>query len=409
MSWASGQWIRGRAIWFIAIMLPMTLFSYGIGELSFGAYSPGQRLTVGGFPALTMIFALFFLGVACIFLSDIEHRASVALWWLLFMAISFIFIHYVLFYPISMFSFGLGEALSREQPQRLIIQSIALCVWVVPVALAITICQKLLVRCIGGSALLWFPLHFATGAIGFALALSASWIRFNYQPMMGVFLAAPGVPYALFVPFLLKMAPSSSKRLLVGLLSVLVFCWTAVYTIWRSDERPPSNAALWPILAATEHMSFSERQALNEAMRRQRGGEPMRIGQVWYRFPENAVRSKAIRRSDAYPAYYGINIYVDLSGLVNDWPADRDAALVGVGIRPAAIIQEPSCPGESSVTKRLRERESKWPSCTAALVHRGNPVWFRYPMRAHDYLPQMKANLERLLDQYVIDVDASQN
>jgi hypothetical protein len=94
---------------------------------------------------------------------------------------------------------------------------------------------------------------------------------------------------------------------------------------------------------------------------------------------------------------------------VNGWPPDRDAALVGIGIRPAAIIQEPSCPGESSVMKRLRERESKWPSCSAELVHRGNPVWFRYPMTAHDYLPQMKANLERLLDQYVIDVGASQN
>jgi hypothetical protein len=241
MSWTDGLCIRGRAIWFIAIMLPMTMFSYGIGELSFGAYSPGQRLTVGGFPALIMTFALFFLGVACVFLSDVENRASVALRWLLFMAISFMFIRYVLFYPIGMLLFGLGDGLSHEEPQRLIIQSVALCAWVVPIALAITICQKLLVRSIGGSALLWFPLHFATGAIGFALALSASWIRFNYQPMMGVFLAAPGVPYALFVPSLLKMAPSSGKRLLVGLLSVLISCWAAVYMIWRSDERPPSN------------------------------------------------------------------------------------------------------------------------------------------------------------------------
>ena len=112
------------------------------------------------------------------------------------------------------------------------------------------------------------------------------------------------------------MAPSSSKRLLVGLLSVLLLCWIAVYTVWRSDERPPGNAALWPILATTEHMSFAERQALNKAMLRQRGGEPMRISEVRYKFPENALRTKAIRRSDSYPACYGISMYIDLSGLV---------------------------------------------------------------------------------------------
>jgi hypothetical protein len=308
---------------------------------------------------------LFFLGVACISLSDVENRTTVAFRWFLFMAIAFVSIRYVLFYPIAMVLFGLGDALAREQPQRLIVQSIALCVWAVPFALAITICQKLIVRCVGGSALFWFVLHFASAAIGFAFALGTSWIRINYQPMMGVFLAAPGVPYALFAPFLLDLTPSSSKRLLVGLLSVLLLCWIAVYTVWRSDERPPHDAALWPVLAATKHMSFAERQALNEAMRRERGGEPMRIGEVLYRFPEDAVRTKSIRRSDSYPAYYGINIYVDLSGLVNGWPPDRDAALVGIGTRPGGIIQEPSCPGESSVTKRQRERESKSPSCSA--------------------------------------------
>jgi hypothetical protein len=386
-------------------MLPMTLFSYGVGELSFGAYSPGQQLTLGGFPALIIIFALSCLGVSSGFLSDIDNPATFAFRWVLFMIITLVLIRYLLFYPIAMILFGLGDALSPEQPRRFIIQSIAVCVSIGPVALAITIGQKLIVRALGGSALLWFPLHFAVGAIGFAFALGESWIRVKFQPIMGVFLAAPGLPYALFAPFLLEIAPSSRKRLLVGLLSLLLLSWVAVYVVWRTDERPGRDAALWPLLATTEHMSFKERQALNEAMARERGGEPMRIGEVWYRFPESAVRYKAIRRSDRYPAYYGIDMYIDLSGLISGWPPDRETARVGIGIRPGAIIQELTC-RESDLMRRHRQVESKWPSCSAQLVHRGNPVWFRYPITAHDDLPQMRANLELLLDQYVTDADA---
>jgi hypothetical protein len=37
------------------------------------------------------------------------------------------------------------------------------------------------------------------------------------------------------------------------------------------------------------------------------------------------------------------------------------------------------------------------------LWHRGNVVRMIYPLPAHDYLPEMKAHLGRLLDQYVVD------
>jgi hypothetical protein len=383
-------------------MLPMVAFTYGIGELAFGAYS-GWLPSIKGTPGSIVVFALLCLGLTLACVGTFGHRMLFLLRWLLFITLALVFVRYVVIDPIGALLFGIGEGLPGQQPQRLIVQMVALCILAGPVAVVLTLGQTLFVGSTGRSAARWFPLHCAMTAIAATLLWSHSGIALNYQPLTGVLLAAPGFAYAGFATRPPTSPGGLLKRFSVALSSGLLAAWLAVCLIWLADGRPARDAALWPIFATTGHMSFADRRALREAMTRERGGTVMRIGDVHYRFPEGAIRDAVVWRADQHPAYRAVELYVDLTGLVPGWPSDQDVALVRIDAIARHIPQESACRGADDPYGRRRLGTARWPSCNARLWHRGNVVRMIYPLPAHDYLPEMKAHLGRLLDQYVVD------